>query len=94
MRPFARRLTLAALTSLLIIGIGLQISSCSPGDVASERSPGEIAYRNSCQSCHSLPRPSMKPDSEWPSLVARYGQKAKLNDEKIRLITEYLIAAN
>ena len=93
------RLSTAGLSTMMLVGvlitaIGLQVSSCSPGQAASERSPGEVAFRNSCQSCHSLPKPSQKPDTEWPALVARYGQKAKLNEEKIRQITEYLVDAN
>lgn len=94
MRPARVGSTATVLIGLLILGVGLQVSSCGPGGVAAERSPGEVAFRNSCQSCHSLPKPSRKPDAEWPTLVARYGQKAKLNDEKIRQITEYLVDAN
>ena len=62
--------------------------------VDSERSPGELVFRANCQSCHRLPKPKDKSDEQWPALVARYGAKAKLTDDKIALITDYLIGAN
>ena len=58
------------------------------------RSPGEAAFRASCQSCHSLPRPDMKTDGEWPALVQRYGERARLTDDQIAAITAFLIASN
>jgi hypothetical protein len=73
--------------------------ACSCGgrtaDTGSEiRSPGEVAFRSSCKSCHSLPKPSKYTDIQWPSLVARYGERAKLADSTIDLIIGYLTAHN
>lgn len=62
--------------------------------VAEKHSEGERYFRSNCQSCHILPRPSLKTDEEWPALVARYGEKAKLSPEAIRKITGYLVASN
>lgn len=70
--------------------------SCGTSDNAGKetRSPGEIAFRTSCQSCHSLPRPQMKTDGEWPILVQRYGERARLTVDQIAAITAYLVASN
>lgn len=73
---------------------GLAVFSCSGLTPVEESSPGARVFRSNCQTCHSLPRPTMKTDSEWPLLVARYGQRAKLSDEQISSIVDYLIAAN
>ncbi|MEW6050517.1 MAG: cytochrome c [Candidatus Zixiibacteriota bacterium] len=77
----------AAVVSLLMI-------ACGPTGSGEEKSPGEMAFRRSCQTCHSLPKPSKKTDEEWPALVRRYGEKAKLSPETIAQITEYLRASN
>ncbi len=83
--------TLLALPVLAIVMIG-----CGSGGSSGKetRSPGEIAFRASCQTCHSLPRARMKTDDEWPALVQRYGERAKLTDDQIAAITAYLIASN
>jgi hypothetical protein len=36
----------------------------------------------------------MKTDDEWPALVRRYGERAKLNSDQIAAITAYLVASN
>ena len=78
------------LAALLIAGL---VSACA-GPGSESRSPGEAAFRSSCGGCHSLPRPSLKGDDEWPALVERYGQRARLDDERIKLITAWLRANN
>ena len=79
------------MTSMLA---GLAVFGCFGPSPVEESSPGARVFRANCQTCHSLPRPTMKTDSEWPLLVARYGQRAKLSKEQISSIVEYLIAAN
>ena len=68
--------------------------SCGPKSAREERPPGEQVFRANCQTCHRLPRPSLKTDDEWPALVARYGERARLTEHQITIIREYLIAAN
>ena len=84
-------------TSLLVAPLALvvAIGACNGSKTtpAEERSPGEMAFRTSCQTCHTLPRPTMKSAEEWPELVARYGERASLTPEKIEIIAEYLIAS-
>lgn len=63
---------------------------CRSDAPSAEQSPGETAFRKNCQTCHSLPRASMKSADEWPTYVSRYGARAKLSAEQIALITDYL----
>jgi mono/diheme cytochrome c family protein len=70
------------------------IEACRSGNTADERSPGEVAFRRYCQSCHRLPEPTLKTDREWPEMVQRYGRKARLTQEQIDLIIDYLVASN
>ncbi len=69
--------------------------SCQKSDLQKEsRSPGEIAFRSNCQTCHILPKTDMKTDAEWPAMVNRYGEKAKLSVAQVNDIIAYLIANN
>ncbi|MEK7775453.1 MAG: cytochrome c [Candidatus Zixiibacteriota bacterium] len=84
-----------ALFTLAIACISLALFACGGGAPSDEtRTPGEIAFRRNCQTCHSLPKPSLKTDDEWPSTVARYAPRAKLTPEDIAAITAYLVSAN
>jgi mono/diheme cytochrome c family protein len=83
------QLKIIALLALLISLAGCK----SPAD-KELRSSGETAFRSNCQTCHSLPKPGMKTDEEWPALVSRYGERAKLSREKIDDIVIYLLANN
>ena len=51
-------------------------------------------YQKKCQSCHKLPKPTSKTDSEWVALVLRYSKKAKLTDDQVKRITVYLTENN
>lgn len=59
-----------------------------------ERSPGQVAFEANCQTCHRLPGAWTKSDEEWPALVARYGPRAKINDETVSIIVAYLQKTN
>ncbi|HWR83830.1 MAG TPA: cytochrome c [Candidatus Deferrimicrobium sp.] len=76
------------LSSLMVLGV------CRSSGGVEERSPGEIAFRRYCQTCHSLPKPRLKTDEQWPQLVLRYGERAKLSPQQIDQIVAYLIAHN
>ena len=80
-------------TAILIVLLTL-IIGCKQNAADESRSPGEIALNNYCRSCHAVPKPSMKTDEEWPALVARYGDRAKLSQEQINQITAYLTSNN
>lgn len=59
-----------------------------------EISLGKKEFQKKCQSCHRLPKPTSKTDSEWVVLVPRYGKKAKLTDDQVMRITVYLTENN
>ncbi len=81
--------------ALLLLFVGITVSSCQKSGVAKEsRSPGEITFRANCQTCHVLPKATMKTDAEWPAIVARYGEKAKLSEEQKSGIIAFLVSKN
>lgn len=53
---------------------------------------GEQQFRSRCQSCHSLPKPGSRTATEWPPLVARYGERAKLTQTQVDSIIVFLQA--
>jgi len=59
-----------------------------------ETSLAKKEFQKKCQSCHKLPKPTSKTDSEWIVLVLRYGEKAKLTDDQVKRITVYLTENN
>lgn len=79
---------------VLTVLAGLAILGCVGPPSQSNRPPGELAFRQYCQTCHVLPRPARYTDSQWPPLVERYGERAKLSNETQALILDYLLAAN
>ena len=87
-----RHQTAGWLLGVLVLGL-LGLLGCAAG-ATKNRSPGEMTFRASCQTCHRLPNPASKSDDQWPALVARYGERAGLTDEKIVQIREFLISAN
>ncbi len=86
--------TLRFSVSIISLFLLILITACQPKQEFSEKSPGEKLFTTNCQSCHILPKPSMRTDIEWPALVAEYGQKAKLTSIEIEKITDYLIRSN
>ncbi len=81
--------------TLVLLFIWITVSSCQKSGIAKEsRSPGEITFRANCQTCHILPKATMKTDDEWPTIVARYGEKAKLSESQKSDIIAFLISQN
>ena len=83
----------AALITILIFlfswaGCSTQIAKVEETSLAKKE------FQKKCQSCHKLPKPTSKTDSEWVVLVLRYGKKAKLTDDQLRRITVYLTENN
>lgn len=62
--------------------------------IVEETSLAKKEFQKKCQSCHKLPKPTSKTDSEWVVLVLRYGKKAKLTDDQVKRITVYLTENN
>lgn len=74
--------------------IALASFGCGGAVVEEESTENSRLFAASCQSCHILPKPTMKSDEEWPALVKKYGKRAKLTEEQIDRITIYLISNN
>ncbi len=83
-----RLIVLLAICSVAIIG-----AACA-GGYKKDMSQGEKIFRTYCQTCHTLPQPSLKTDDQWLPLVQRYGKRAKLSQRQIELITQYLTDNN
>lgn len=69
-------------------------AGCAGQGATKERSPGEMAFRANCQTCHRLPKADFKTDEEWPAIVERYGARAKLDEATRSSILAYLQRAN
>ena len=83
------------LTLFISLTICISFISCKPGSAKLEnRSPGELSFRSNCQTCHILPKPSSKTDEQWPDIVMKYGDKAKLSIQVQNQIIAYLISQN
>lgn len=72
----------------------LIFAGCKSKPAGEELSSGERQFKRYCQTCHTLPKPSMKTAEQWPEIVSRYGQRAKLSEEIIADITSYLVLQN
>ena len=91
-RPAAKPVGLRLLTVALTTALGL--ATCGGPARRSDQSLGETAFRQNCQTCHVLPKPGLKTDQEWPELVARYGERARLSAETQQEILDYLLSVN
>ena len=81
--------------SALLLGLIIALSlGCGRAIVDEESTQNSRLFAASCQSCHTLPKPTDKSDEEWPPLVRKYGEQAKLTGEQIDRITIYLLANN
>jgi hypothetical protein len=82
--------SLIAILILLFSWAGCRIQTAK----VEETSLAKKEFQQKCQSCHKLPKPTSKTDSEWVVLVLRYGEKAKLTDDQVKRITVYLTENN
>ena len=81
--------------SALLLGLIIALTlGCGGAIVDEESTQNSRLFAASCQSCHTLPKPTDKSDEEWPPLVRKYGEQAKLTGEQIDRITIYLLANN
>ena len=83
----------AALTTILILLFSWAGCRYQTAEVE-ETSLAKKEFQKKCQSCHKLPKPTSKTDSEWVVLVLRYSKKAKLTDDQVKRITVYLTDNN
>lgn len=80
---------------LLLGGFAVLAITCGPRDEHAEtQTEGERLFRANCQTCHRLPDPKSKSDADWPHFVQRYGERARLSESQIALITAHLQGNN
>jgi hypothetical protein len=55
---------------------------------------GRSLYISRCGACHSLKEPGLLDPQDWPGMVERMAENAKLNPDQQRAITQYLVGAS
>ena len=86
---------ISSVVKALLLGLIIALSiSCGGAVVEEESTQNSRLFAASCQSCHTLPKPTAKSDEEWPPLVRKYGELSRLSDEQIDRITIFLLANN
>lgn len=58
--------------------------------LTSELYESKILYENTCNKCHKLYNPTDYKKSEWPSILYSMQRKAKLNDNQIAGLLNYI----
>jgi cytochrome c5 len=58
--------------------------------LTSELYESKILYENTCNKCHKLYAPTDYKKSEWPSILYSMQGKAKLNDNQIAGLLNYI----
>ena len=53
-------------------------------------SKGEQIYKASCANCHRLIQAETHTEKEWDKFIKIYGEKANLNDEERKQISDFL----
>jgi cytochrome c5 len=55
---------------------------------------GRNLYIGRCGSCHSLKEPGFLTPADWPEMVGRMADNAKINADQTRAITQYLVSVS
>ena len=55
---------------------------------------GRKLYIGRCSSCHGLKDPAFLTPAEWPEMVQRMADNAKINPDQQRAITQYLVSVS
>ena len=79
---------------IIIVFLVTVIGGCSWYMAGVNMTSGERLFRSNCRSCHTLPNPKSQTDSDWVSLVKRYGSQIDLVPEVQAKIIAYLQRVN
>ena len=55
---------------------------------------GRKLYISRCSSCHGLKDPKSLTPEDWPEMVGRMAENAKVNPDQQRAITQYLVSVS
>jgi cytochrome c2 len=80
--------------AIIIVFLVTVIGGCSWQMAGVNMISGERLFRSNCRSCHTLPNPKSQTDSDWVSLVKRYGSQIDLVPEVQAKIIAYLQRVN
>ncbi len=67
------------------------VETVSP-EIPLELQQGKKLYDNSCGKCHKLYEPKDYTAESWKPIVARMQKKARLDDNEITLVYNYLVS--
>jgi len=84
--------TLAGALGLLASGCAASTSSLAA--VEPDAAAGHRLYQAKCSLCHELVDPGTFTKQEWPRLLEKYGQRARLKPADQRSILAYLEEAS
>jgi hypothetical protein len=90
----ARVRSLNRVVVIIIVFLVTVIGGCSWQMAGVNMTSGERLFRSNCRSCHTLPNPKSQTDSDWVSLVKRYGSQIDLVPEVQAKIIAYLQRVN
>jgi cytochrome c5 len=79
----------------LALALGLAASACAePNNSLASNEPGVVRghrlYQAKCSMCHELVDPGAFSKQEWPRLLDKYGERARLRPDDKRSILAYL----
>jgi cytochrome c5 len=83
----------------LALSLGLLVSGCVASNTSlaaaePDAAAGHRLYRAKCSMCHELVDPEAFSKQEWPRLLEKYGQRARLKPADQRSILAYLEEAS
>ena len=80
--------------AIIIVFLVTVIGGCSWQMAGVNMTSGERLFRSNCRSCHTLPNPKSQTDSDWVTLVKRYGSQIDLAPEVQAKIIAHLQRVN
>ncbi|MAG84821.1 hypothetical protein CMK10_11735 [Candidatus Poribacteria bacterium] len=80
--------------AIIIVFLVTVIDGCSWQMAGVNMTSGERLFRSNCRSCHTLPNPKSQTDSDWVTLVKRYGSQIDLAPEVQAKIIAHLQRVN
>ncbi|MBI1222003.1 MAG: cytochrome c [Bacteroidetes bacterium] len=89
-----KKRTLVISSILLMVFIGMQISSCSSQRAMIANKTGAQLWAENCQRCHTTPSPNTFNDQQWEAVGMHMQIRANLTPEEIAKVVEFLQSAN
>ncbi len=78
------------IVSTEVIKVDVTLANSKMVMLTRELYESKILYENSCNKCHKLYAPTDYKKSEWPSILNSMQSKARLNDNQITGLLNYI----